>query len=186
MPNDKIKPRNLSAGDQILVTRRGAELLVASTKRDSFPARVMTPPDVVDSPTGGRRGYALTTDAGRIPFVTGVSSIMMPTQADIRRHERESADREQARSESAGLLAGLDAPADAPPLALPSRAPVAARASAPVPMPSAPSASRVARDQSIPYARGANAAANYRAMARGATTDAAQAFWERLASEALA
>jgi hypothetical protein len=191
MANDKVKPRNLRPGDVILVTRVGIDLAHATTKRDSMIARIVAPPDVAESPVpGARRGYALDTHLGRIPFVTGVSSIMVPNAADIRRDQQEQRERDRraaAESESAGVLGGLslsDEQRAAVKVAPAARtAPTQRREQVTVP---SPAQVAVAASRSVPPGRGANAAANYRAMARGALTDAARDFWENKAREALA
>lgn len=190
MVNEKIRPKTLRVGDRILVQRKGAALGIATTKRDSLVASLVAPPDVVDSPVGGRRGYALDTSEGRIPFVTGVTAIMVPNAGDEKRAEREGEERERAREDSQGVLGGLDRPA--PPessTTIPGHVrQTAARttSSTTVTPPRSAIRAHVANvTQSIPAGRGANAAANYRAMARGAVTDAARDFWETKAREAL-
>jgi hypothetical protein len=188
MANDKVRPRNLRPGDVILVTRHGDELRHATMKRDSIVARVTQPPEVADSPTpGARRGYRIETHVGTIPFLTGVTAIMVPNHADIKRDQRERESREQAAGDSAGVLGGLALSAE-------QRAATVAPAARSMPAttrqqavtPPSPAQVAVAASRDVPAARGANAAANYRTMARGALTDAARDFWERKADEALA
>jgi hypothetical protein len=189
MPNAKVRPKNLTVGQEILVSSNGNDLRVAGTKRDAFIARLTSPVDVVDSPTGGRRGYKIWTDKGEIPFVTGVTAIMTPTEADRRR----DADRARAATEASAVLNGLAmdeeqrqaiAPARPEPKPTPNGGmTLAARASA-APVPPVPTGVRALSRSDIPIPTGPEAAANYRALARAAATDTAQAFWEGKARQA--
>lgn len=108
----KKTPKNLKVGDLILITRRSDGLLkVAGVKRNSIIAEIRTAPKRVPHPDGGgkRGGYALNTSSGIVPFVTGVSAVMLATAEDRARMRREEASRPAAIADSASVLSGVTA-----------------------------------------------------------------------------